>query len=89
MYGAGSQNVVMALVICPSGPPSPGPTSSVTSTTRRDSPVIQVNCVATPARASSALIISPEAPPASPAATTSWPNVCSTRATTRPLPPAR
>lgn len=78
MYGDGSAKLVVVPV-----------DTSVTSTTRRDSMTIGVNWVGTPTRDSSALISSPAVPPVRPAATTSWPNVCSIRATAGPRPPTR
>ena len=56
---------------------------------RRESPRVSVNAVGTPDFARSSLISSPDAPPASPAASTSCPKARSTLATVTPRPPAR
>ena len=77
MYGPGSLNLRRR----PFAP-------SRTSSTRRDSRPIAVKSAGIPDRARSARIISPAEPPARPAAMTSWPNVCSTRATATPRPAA-
>ena len=50
---------------------------------------ISVHAVGTPDLARSWTMSSPDAPPASPAASTSWPKARSTRATVTPRPPAR
>ena len=79
MYGPGSENLS-------GGPPESG---SLNLKNRRDSPRISVNAVGTPDLARSWMISSPEAPPASPAESTSCPKECSSRATVTPRPPAR
>jgi len=79
MYGAGSENLSAG---------SPG-SGLLNLKNRRDSPRISVNAVGTPDLARSWMISSPDAPPASPAATTSCPKARSTRATVTPRPPAR